>query len=256
MTTGEFLVPQEKYLEAGIHIGTKLKTSDMRPFIYKARQDRLFVLDLKKIDERIRYAARFAARFDPAGTLVVASRAYAASAAAVFASLTGCRVIAGRFVPGVFTNPARSDFTEPKLVIVCDPKGERQAVREAAVMGIPIIALCDTDNNTKFVDWIIPCNNKGRKSLALIFYLLARETLKARGVIASDAEFTTPLEKFEGEEAEGAPAAEAHVPQPELMAEAEGAKAAPAEGGEEEQKEKEGKRKKAKPEEAEGGGAG
>jgi len=233
VTTGEFLVQQEKYLEAGVHIGTKIKTSDMRPFIYKTRQDRLFVLDLKKIDERIRYAAKFIARFNPAETLVVASRAYAANAASVFASLTGCKLIAGRFVPGIFTNPDRSDFTEPKLLIVCDPKGEKQAVREAAEMGIPIIALCDTDNNTKFVDWVVPCNNKGRKSLALILYLLARESIKARGAISSDEEFTTPLEKFEGEEGAPAEGEAPHAPQPELMAEAEGAEAAPAEGGEE-----------------------
>ena len=124
MTT-ELLVPQEKYLESGIHIGTKLKTGDMKPFIYKTRQDRLYVLDLKKVDERIRYAAKFLSRFDPKEVVVVASRTYAINAAKAFGALTGCKVRAGRFIPGIFTNPARDGFSEPKLVFVCDPKSEK-----------------------------------------------------------------------------------------------------------------------------------
>ncbi|MEW6329355.1 MAG: 30S ribosomal protein S2 [Candidatus Micrarchaeota archaeon] len=225
----DLLVQQEKYLEAGIHIGTKIKTPDMNNFIYKARQDKLYVLDLKKVDDRLRFAAKLVSRYDPPSLLVVASRAYAANAASKFASLIGCKIIMGRFIPGVFTNPARPDFTEPKLLFVCDPKGERQAIREAAHVGVPVIALCDTDNSTKFVDWIIPCNNKGKKSLALIFYLLTRETMKARGLIASNEEFKIPLEEFEemaapeGEEGEFAveePAPQApEEPAPETVSE-------------------------------------
>lgn len=209
----DLLVQQDKYLEAGIHIGTKIKTPDMNAFIYKARQDKLYVLDLKKVDDRLRFAAKFIARYEPATVLVVASRAYAANAASKFASLVGCKIIVGRFIPGVFTNPARPDFCEPKLLIMCDPKGERQAIREASRTGIPVIALCDTDNSTKFTDWVIPCNNKGKRSLALIFYLLTREVMKARGLIASNEEFKIPLEEFEemasepGEGGEGGEAA-------------------------------------------------
>ena len=221
--TGELLVAQEKYLEAGIHIGTKIKTPDMNQFIYKARQDKLYVLDLKKVDERIRVAAKFLAKYDAGDVVVVASRTYAGNAAAAFAKVTGVKLMRGRVIPGVFTNPARGDFSEPKLVVVCDPKGERQAVREAIRAGIPVIGLCDTDNSGKFIDWIIPCNNKGKKSLGIIFYLLAREALKARGQIASDDQFTVPLEEFEehieegvqeaeGEEAAGTEAAEEAAP--------------------------------------------
>lgn len=221
--SGELLIAQEKYLEAGIHIGTKIKTADMNQYIYKARQDKLYVLDLKKVDDRIRIGAKLLAKYNAEDVVVVASRTYAANAAAAFAKATGVRLNKGRVIPGVFTNPARHDFSEPKLLMVCDPKGERQAVREAIRIGIPVVGLCDTDNSAKFMDWVIPCNNKGKKSLALVFYLLAREMLKARGTISADDQFTVPLEEFEeraedfgeGEEgaaAEGGEIAEAPAP--------------------------------------------
>ena len=193
----DLLIQQEKYLEAGIYIGTKIKTADMNPFIYKARKDKLYVLDLKKVDERLRYAAKFLSRYESSGIAVVSSRTYAINSATKFAQIIGCRALTGRFTPGVFTNPARDNFTEPKLLFVCDPKGERQAVREAAVMGIPVIALCDADNSTRFIDWIVPCNNKGRRSLALIFYLLAREIQKIKGQVKDDSELAYKPEDFE-----------------------------------------------------------
>ncbi len=221
----ELLIPREKYLEAGIHIGTKLKNAEMNDFIYRsARQDRFYVLDLKKVDERIRLAAKFIARFPPASILVVASRIYAGNAATKFCEMIGARLLSGRFIPGVLTNPARETFLEPSLVLLSDPKGERQALKESSVTGVPVIALVDTDNSTRFVDLAVPCNNKGRKSLALVFWLLAREVLKARGTITSDDQFTTPLEDFETEAgAQVAPemAEEAGAPGEETIAAAD-----------------------------------
>ncbi|MEM4554739.1 MAG: 30S ribosomal protein S2 [Candidatus Anstonellaceae archaeon] len=225
------LIKQEAYLEAGIHIGTKLKTVDMRQFIYKMRNDGLYVLDLRKIDERLRLAAKMLGRYEPEEILVVASRTYSGNAASVFSALTGIKVFQGRFIPGLFTNVAREDFVEPKLLLVCDPKGEKQAVIEAGKVGIPIIGLCDTDNVTMFIDWVVPCNNKGRRSLALIFYLLAREYLMAKNKIGSYDEFTTPLSAFESEkqkesslqepqEASNQPEAQTEVQQ-QTMAQAE-----------------------------------
>ncbi len=211
------LIKQEKYLEAGIHIGTKLRVIDMTKFIYRTRNDGLFVLDLRKIDERIRLAGKLLAKYEPKEIVVVASRAYSSMAAQKFASVTGCNVVAGRFVPGAFTNVQRDDFVEPKLVIICDPKGERQAVLECGKMGVPTIGLCDTDNYTMFIDWVIPCNNKGRRSLALIFWLLAREMAMGTGKISSYDDFKLTLEEFETmappaeAPAEGAPAVDAGV---------------------------------------------
>ena len=197
-----FLIKQETYLEAGIHIGTKIKTVDMGQFIYRMRNDGLYVLDLRKIDERVRMAGKMLAQYAPEEVMVVASRTYSGNAASAFSQLTGIKVFQGRFIPGIFTNVARDDFVEPKLLLICDPKGERQAVVEAGNVGIPTIGLCDTDNVTMFIDWVVPCNNKGRRSLALIFYLFAREYLMGRNKIASYDEFTTPLASFEAERPE------------------------------------------------------
>ncbi len=197
-----FLIKQEKYLEAGIHIGTKLRVIDMTRFIYRTRNDGLYVLDLRKVDERIRMAGRLMAKYDPKEITVVASRAYSGMAAAKFAQITGSNVISGRFIPGRFTNVARDDFVEPKLVLICDPKGERQAVVECGKMGLPTVGLCDTDNFTMFIDWVVPCNNKGRRALALIFWLLAREMAMSSGKVASYDEFKPTLEEFEAQATE------------------------------------------------------
>ena len=197
-----FLIKQETYLEAGIHIGTKIKVIDMNGFIYRMRNDGLYVLDLRKIDERIRQAGKMLAQYAPEDILVVASRTYSGNAASVFSTLTGIKVYQGRFIPGILTNVNRADFVEPKLLLICDPKGERQAVIEAGKMGIPTIGLCDTDNVTMYIDMVVPCNNKGRRSLALLFYLFSREYLMGRNKIASYDEFTTPLAQFEAEKPE------------------------------------------------------
>ena len=221
------LIKQEKYLEAGIHIGTKLKVVDMNRFIYRARNDGLYVLDLRKVDERIRLAGKLLSSYDSKDITIVASRTYSSNAAAKFAQVTGAKLLAGRFVPGTFTNVHREDFMEPKLLLACDPKGERQAVLEAGRMGIPTIGLCDTDNFTSYMDWVIPCNNKGRRSLALIFYLLAREMAMSSGKISSYDEFKPSLEEFEAPEKTEAVAAAAQAAE----APAEGAaQTAPEEG--------------------------
>ncbi len=196
-TAPEPLIDQPLYLEVGIHIGTKVKTPGMKRFIYKVREDSLYLLDLNTIDRRIRLAAKLLARYDPKDIVVTASRIYSVAAAAKFAEITGSRIMTGRVMPGIFTNPNRKDFVEPELILISDNRNERQAVKEANKTDIPIIALCDTDNWIKFVDLVIPCNNKGRRSLALIYFLLAREFMKEKGLIKTNEEFQYKVSDFE-----------------------------------------------------------
>ena len=160
----DLLIPRESYLSAGVHIGTKIKTGDMEKFIYRVRPDGLFVLDIKKTDERIRVAAKFLSRFDPEKILVVAGRLYAKVPAEKFCEYTKAKLITGRFVPGTLSNPLYPNSLEPDVVLVSDPKADSQAVREASSLGIPVVALCSTDNELSKIDLAIPTNNKGRRA--------------------------------------------------------------------------------------------
>ncbi len=179
-TEYESLIPIDEYLAAGVHIGTQQKTEDMRRFIYRVRADGLYVLDVKATDERIKIAAKFLSKFDPALILVVSARQYGQFPATMFAKAIGAKSLVGRFIPGTLTNPEYRDFAEPDVVVVTDPIGDAQAVKEAVDVGVPVIAMCDTNNMTMHVDIVIPTNNKGRRALALIYWLLAKEIASLR----------------------------------------------------------------------------
>ncbi|MBI4149438.1 30S ribosomal protein S2 [Candidatus Woesearchaeota archaeon] len=194
--TKELLVPTEQYLKAGIHIGTKFKTRYMEQFIYKTRPDGLTILNLQKIDERIRTAASFLSQYAPEDIMVVSRRENGWKAVRAFGKATGIRVIAGRYPPGMLTNPVLEIYTEVKIVMVTDAWPDRNIINDALKVGAPVIALCDTNNQSNNIDLVVPCNNKGKKSIGLLFWILAREFLKKKGVIAKDEEFTIPLEDF------------------------------------------------------------
>ncbi len=193
----ELLLPQDTLLSAGVHIGTRMRTKDMEQFIYRVRADGLFVLDVKKTDERIRVAAKFLARFEPSKIAAVAGRLYGHSPVEKFCEVVGATPIVGRFIPGMLSNPLYPDRLEPSVIIVSDPKADVQAVKEAASIGIPVIALCSTDNDFSFVDLVIPTNNKGRRALAVIYWLLARQILRERGEIPADGDPSQTIEDFE-----------------------------------------------------------
>ena len=191
------LLPQDTLLSAGVHIGTRMRTKDMEQFIYRVRADGLFVLDVKKTDERIRIAAKFLARFEPSKIAAVAGRLYGQSPVEKFCEVVGATPIVGRFIPGMLSNPLHPDRLEPGVIIVSDPKADVQAVKEAASIGVPVIALCSTDNDFSFVDLVIPTNNKGRRALAVIYWLLARQILRERGEIPEDGDISQTIEDFE-----------------------------------------------------------
>jgi small subunit ribosomal protein S2 len=193
----EYLVPLDQYLAAGVHIGTQQKTQDMKKFIYRVRQDGLYVLDVRKTDERLRVAGKFLARFDPESVLAVSVRLYGQKPVKKFGEVTGARTIPGRFLQGTMTNPQVKNFIEPDVLVVTDPRADHQAMKEAVEIGVPIVALVDTENFLSYVDLAIPTNNKGRKALALIYWILAREVLYNRKEIESREDFKIPVEDFE-----------------------------------------------------------
>ena len=193
----ELLLPQDTMLSAGIHIGTRMKTKDMNQFIYRVRADGLFVLDVKKTDERIRVAAKFLARFEPSKIATVAARLYGHSPVEKFCEVVGAVPIIGRFIPGLLSNPLYPNRIEPSVIMVSDPKADVQAVKEASAVGISVVALCSTDNDFSYVDLAIPTNNKGRRALAVIYWLLARQILRERGEIPPDGDISQSIDNFE-----------------------------------------------------------
>jgi small subunit ribosomal protein S2 len=188
----DLLIPVEDYLGAGIHIGTQQKTQDMERFIHRVRTDGLYVLDVGRTDERIRTAADFLANYDPEQVLVASSRQYGRFPAEKFADAIGARARTGRFIPGTLTNPDYDGYIEPDVLVVTDPIGDSQAVTEAITVGIPVIAMCDSNNSVSNVDLVVPTNNKGRRALSVVYWLLANETLDRTG-----AGPTYALEDFE-----------------------------------------------------------
>ena len=190
------LIDSKEYLKSGIHIGTKFKTKYMANFIYKTRPDGLSVLNLKKIDERISLAINMLANYEPEEILIICRRENGWKALNKLHKLTGINVITGRYPPGILTNPQLETFIEPKVIVVSDPWPDRNAVEDAAKVGIPVVALCDTNNQSNKIDLVVPCNNKGKKSVGLIYYVLAREYMRKKAMLKSDEELPVSIDLF------------------------------------------------------------
>ncbi len=199
MTEEELLLSEEEYQKSGVHIGTQVKSKDMQEYIFKIRNDGLYILDIKKTNRMLIVVGRMLSRFKPSEILVAAQRQYAFKPVTKFSEVVGSESIVGRFIPGTLTNPQLESYREAKVILVTDPLADTQVMKEAKKVGIPIIALCDANNKTDYVDVVIPTNNKGRRSLAVIYWLLARETLKNRGSISNNADFAPTIEDFEAQ---------------------------------------------------------
>lgn len=193
----ELLIPLDRYLAAGLHIGTQQKTKDMERYIYRVRADGLYVLDVRKTNDRILSAAKFLAKYDPDDILVVSTRQYGQAPVKRFGEIVGVKTIPGRFIPGTLTNPEYAKFIEPKVLVVTDPRSDSQAIIEAKQMGLPVVALCDTENLLGNVDIVVPVNNKGRKAIALVYWLLARQILREKEILAEDADLDVEPTDFE-----------------------------------------------------------
>ena len=186
----ELLIDEDTFLTCGVHIGTKQKSKDMEPYVYKVRDDGLRILNVNMTSEKVVEAAQFLKDFNPKDVLVVSARQYGWKPATKFAENCGFECIAGRFTPGRLTNPEMRFFIEPKAIVLTDPAADAQAFREATNIKIPVIAMCDSNNLTANVDIVIPGNNKGRRSLALIYWLLSREILRIRGELGADEDLS------------------------------------------------------------------
>ena len=191
------LIDEDTFLTCGVHIGTKQKSKDMEPYVYKVRDDGLRILNVNLTSEKITEASNFLKDYDSKDVLVVSARQYGWKPAKKFADACGFTCIAGRFTPGRLTNPEMRFFIEPKIIVLTDPAADAQAFREAVNIDIPVIAMCDSNNLTTDIDIVVPGNNKGRRSLALIYWLMAREILRIKGELPADGELEETIDDFE-----------------------------------------------------------
>ncbi|MEM0078985.1 MAG: 30S ribosomal protein S2 [Nitrososphaerota archaeon] len=187
---------KELLVKGSLHIGSQIKVKHMEKFIFKLRPDGVYLIDIDKTIERLNIAAKFISYYPPDKVVVISTHVYGVKPVKRFCELTGCIPITERFEPGTFTNPSLPTYIEPELILVSDPRYDNQAVFEARIARIPVIAMCSTDNTPKDIDLVIPMNNRGRMALPYAFWYLARRVLIERGVITEELANNIKPEEF------------------------------------------------------------
>ena len=184
-------------ISTGIRVGTQVKTKFMKQFIEKASPEGLYMLNIDMTLEKIKTCAKFINRVGAENIIVCSGRQYAGIPIEKFCEMTGAKQLLGRFMPGTLTNPSLPYYVEPKLILISDPEVDVQALIEATNAGIPIIGIANTDNVTSKLDVIIPANNRGRKSLATIYWLLVRQILIEKGELKENESMKYEIDDFE-----------------------------------------------------------
>mgnify|MGYP006079752895 FL=1 len=188
---------KKKVISTGIRVGTQVKTKFMKQFIEKASPEGLYMLNIDMTLDKINTSAKFINRIGAENIIVCSGRQYAGIPIEKFCEMTGAKQLLGRFMPGTLTNPSLPYYIEPKIVLISDPEVDEQALIEATNAGIPVVGIANTDNITSKLDIIIPANNRGRKALATVYWLLVRQILIEKGELKENESMKYEIDDFE-----------------------------------------------------------